>query len=292
MRTYVSEFLKEFQYPKDASEVLLSAYDRITENAEAKDLWEQTIALYETDYNCEYRDIIGNADKVANLLDIHEFTLELLIFICLSKHLKELYIEKGISLDFYRRSMLDLRYKLDECQLVYGIVGTFVAIWYRGFFNLTRFGMGRLQFEVTNLGGTYEKNGISLTPESKVINVHIPRSGEPLTEEACMEAYLLAKEFFKDQIETEPCPFKCDSWLLDPHILEILPKTTNTYRFCKSFDIYSTSVDKGLSNLWRLFDTMEKNPDKLPADTSMRRAFVDYLKKGGKLCTARGVLFV
>ena len=31
--TDLSEFLKEFQYPKDASEVLLSAYDRITENA-------------------------------------------------------------------------------------------------------------------------------------------------------------------------------------------------------------------------------------------------------------------
>lgn len=126
----------------------------------------------------------------------------------------------------------------------------------------------------------------------KVINIHIPRSGEPLTQESCREAYLYAKQFWKDQVSQDPCPFVCHSWLLDPHFEEFLPKNSSTYRFFKSFDIYNSIPDKNRTSLWRLFDTMEQDPDKLPADTSMRRAFIDYLKNGGRLGMGSGVLLV
>lgn len=292
MRTYIEDFLKTYDYPTESAAALLDAYDRILADGEAAKSWATALELYEKDEHCDYDEIIRCADRAADLVGVHEFTTELLIFICMSRHLKTLYIERGIRMDFYERSMADLRYKLDECMLVYGVVGSFVAKWFVGFFNLTRFGMGRLQFEVIPFGKEYEKNGVHLTPESKVINVHIPRSGEPLTEEACREAYLMGKEFFKDEIEGELCPFVCSSWLLDPQFENFLPKTTNTYRFYKSFDIYEFRIDKDRRNLWRLFDTMEQNPDRLPADSSMRRTFIAHLKRGGKLGAGKGVLFV
>ena len=187
--------------------------------------------------------------------------------------------------------MQDLRYKLEECKVVYGVRGSFVPGWFGGFFKLNRFGLGRLQFEVINFNANYEKNGIVLTPESKVLNVHIPRSGEPLTEEACSAAYAQAKEFYKDVVG-DPCPIVCSSWLLNPQHEEFLPKHTNTYKFFKSFDVFTSGIDKDKNNLWRLFDTMEKDVNKLPTNGSLRRAYVEHLKNGGKMGTGRGVLFV
>ncbi|MBQ9760999.1 MAG: DUF5596 domain-containing protein [Clostridia bacterium] len=292
MRAYICDFLEQFNYPQEARECLLSTYDQIMENGETRAMWEGFLAAYEADYLCDLRAVIAGADRVAGLIGINEFTVDLLIFICLSKHLKALYVARGIPMAYYEKSMADLRYKLDECQLVYGVVGSFVADWFRGFFHLTRFGIGRLQFEIIPFNSNYEKNGIALTPTSKVLNVHIPRSGEPLTEEACLASYLAAKEFFKDEIGMDPCPFVCHSWLLDPQFDSFMPRHTNTYRFYKSFDIYEWEIKKDRRDLWRLFDTMEQNPDRLPADSSMRRAFIEHLKRGGRLGAGRGILFV
>jgi hypothetical protein len=57
------------------------------------------------------------------------------------------------------------------------------------------------------------------------------------------------------------------------------------------FDIYRWGVHGGhSSDLWRLFDTKEMNPDRLPIDSSLRRAYVDHLKKGGKTGWGYGVI--
>ena len=292
MRAYITDFMAEYDYPTKARDVLLSTYDKIEASPEARKIWADTLDAYRQNHNCDYEKVLSNADAVSEIIDIHEYITELLIFMCMSKRLRELYAEHNLPLEYYKKSMADLRYKLDECLLVTGISGSFVAGWFCGFFNLTRFGMGRLQFEITPFGAHYEKNGAKLTPETKVINIHIPRSCEPLTEKACLDSYLMAKEFFKNQVTTDPCPFVCHTWMLDPHLEEFLPKHTNTYRFYKSFDIYNTMPDKHRSSLWRFFDTMEQNPDRLPADNSMRRAFVDYLQNGGRLSYGSGILFI
>ena len=292
MQSYICGFLKEYEYDCSSSESLISAYEQITDNSETSVLLEQILQLYSDDYLCDFNVIFSKAEQIAKKIAALDFTVEFLIFICLSKRLSELYTEKGISLKYYKKSMADLKYKLDECLLVYGIVGSFVARWFVSFFRLERFGIGRLQFEVISFGGNYDKNGILLQPDTKVLNIHIPRSKEPLTEEACMASYLEAKAFFSDKVTTDPCPFVCDSYLLYPENEKFLPPTTNTYKFLKSFEILSTRSDKERSNLWRIFDTQEKNIDRLPADTSMRRAFIDYLKNGGKMGAGRGIRFI
>ena len=181
MRRYICDFLEEYDYDRSSSDCLLSTYDRITLNSLSLELLEEILQLYNSNYHCDFDVIFEKAEKISQILEIHEFTVELLLFICLSKHLKELYLEKGIATEYYRKSMADLKYKLDECLLVYGIVGSFVAKWFVGFFKLNRFGIGRLQFEVIPFGTSYNKKGITLTPETKVLNIHIPRSKEPLT---------------------------------------------------------------------------------------------------------------
>ncbi len=291
MRDYISQFFKDFEYDASDATFLLAEYERIDTCEEAREAFLLAVAEYEKDICGDYKEMITLADKAAACTGVHEYTAEFLLFVCLSKHLKEEYATRGIDLEVYHNSLLDLRYKVDECKLVYGIVGSFVADWFKGFFNLTRFAFGRLQFEVIDFNENYEKDGHCLTPESRVINVHIPRSGEPLTEAACAEAYRIAKDFYKDEVG-DPTPFVCHSWLLNPAHDDFLPKHTNTYRFYKSFDVFRVDLDRDRKNLWRLFDTMEKNCDRLPADSSIRRAYIEFLKKGGKMASGYGVFFI
>lgn len=291
MRDYLVDFFHTFDYEDADARHLLSAYDSISAREDTLAVWNEAIKIYENKTHCDFGLIISLAQDVAQRLGMHTYTAELLIFICLSKHLKELYTEQGIDLKIFHNTMLDLKYKLDECKVVKGIVGSFVAFWFDRFFNLERFGLGRLEFEVDSFGRHYEHNGHVLTPESKAINVHIPRTLTHLTPESCDEAFATAKEHFKGQVD-DCCPFICHSWMLYPGNKNILPDDTNVHRFMSRFDIFDSGDCPNHDDLWRIFDTDEKNPDMLPTDTRMRRAYVDHLKNGGVLGWGHGVFFL
>ena len=53
-----------------------------------------------------------------------------------------------------------------------------------------------------------------LTPSTKVINVHIPRTLTPLDKESREDSYRRAAEFFKGELGGAPTVFVCHSWLL------------------------------------------------------------------------------
>lgn len=294
MRDYLIEFLKD--YEEDDAKILLDAYDRVVANEEASTLLNECLEMYEKSVKIDYYDAVLNirAKKMAEATGLHFYTTSLLVFMCFSKHLKELYIENGLNLDVYYNSMRDLKYKLDECKAVKGVVGSFVAWWFPGFFEMTRFGFDRLQFELTEFIQDYEKDGKKLKKGDKVINVHIPRSLTPLTKESCDNAYKMAAEFFKKDITDNPIAFVCHSWLLYPGTLEVFPKKTNTYRFAHEFDVIWATHDKDgeYPDTWRLFDMdYTGNIEDYPENTSMRRAFKDYLRNGGKTGEGYGVFF-
>ena len=260
-------------------------------NDQARAHFEQALAAYGADMNCDYGQIMGKARQAGSAVGVRSYTSELLLFICLSRKLRERYVERGIDLSIWHDSMLDLRYKLDECLAVYGICGSFVAGWFPGFFNLTRFALGRLQFELWDLDRDYQKGEISLAKGTKTINMHIPRSGEPLSPALYEDSFARAKEFYQATFpKNQPAPFVCHSWLLYPDTAKFVPPHLNTYKFLSEFTIMESNHNNG-EDLWRLFDTMEQNPDRLPTDTSLRRAFVAHLKAGGRVGYGFGILF-
>ncbi len=290
MRTYLEEFFKEFDYTAADTDFLLKAADTIIANDDALHLYEQAIGAYNADHNCDYGAMMSWARQAGGIVGVHNFTAELLLFICLSKKLRERYIAFNLPLSIWHDSMLDLKYKLDECRVVYGICGSFVAGWFPGFFNLTRFALGRLQFELTDIPNDFEGNGIKIAKGQKAINMHIPRSGEPLSKESYEHSFALAKQFYKDTFPVDqPAPFVCHSWLLYPDTAKFVPAHLNTYKFLSEFTIMESSHNNG-EDLWRLFDTLEQHPDRLPADTSLRRAFVAHLKNGGRVGWGFGIL--
>ena len=289
MREYLTGFFKEFEYAETDAEYLQNIYDKITADETADRLFDEILSAYQADISMDYQAVLFKRTReISEIPKVHDYTIELIAFICLTKHLKAVYTEKGFDIQIYRDSVLDLKWKLEECKLVKGICGSFVSPWFCGFFDLTRFAFGRLQFEIITTWQDYEKDGIKLEADkSKVINVHIPRTGTPLDKENCDKSYAQAREFFKEQVG-ENCPFVCFSWLLYPENKDILPKHTNTYRFMSEYDIIGSETNYG-EDLWRLFDTEEKNPARLPTDTSMRRCYVEHLKKGGRVGNGFGV---
>jgi len=289
MREYLVEFFREFGYNESDAQVLLSTYDAVAANGEANKLLREALAAYEADYNLNYEiEVYNKAKEITRITGLHAYTVELLVFICMTKQLKALYIEQGIDMQIYRDSVLDLKWKLEECKAVKGVCGSFVAPWFVGFFNLTRFALGRLQFELVTLWFDYEGHGVKIEKDkTRVISVHIPRTNTPIDKESCDKAYAQARTFFKDRFGAD-CPFACYSWLLYPVNKEILAPESNTYRFMAEYEVIKSDDNNG-EDLWRLFDTEEKDPDKLPTDTSMRRRYVEPLKKGGKVGCGLGI---
>ncbi len=293
MRAYLQYFFEEFDYPARDGAELLRTYDAICSNEATRAEWDRLMVVYDADAACDFGELRADVEALAPVLRVHPYTLKLLFFICLSRRTRTYYCERGLSDALWHAAMLDLRYKLEECREVWGICGTFVGTWFDGFFNLKRLALGRLQFEVIDFKRTYEKDGKRLAPDSRVINVHIPRTGAPLDAQSCDDAFALAAAFFEKELGGAPVAFVCHSWLLYGANKQILPARSNVRAFMERFDLLE-SHDYGDDHpdLWRLFDCPYTGDfDRLPYDTSLRRAYVDHLKAGGKSGEGVGVFF-
>ena len=287
MRKYLEKIMQECDYGEDDVSGLLSAYDKL--QSSCTDELSVLISEYDAGYNINYESALSRMKALSEKAEIHEYTGALLLFLCYTKRLREYYKEKGISDGIFLSSVLDLRYKLNECKCVYGIKGSFVAKWFSGFFDLTRFALGRLQFEIVDFGLEYEKGGVKLAPDSKVINVHIPRTGTPLDRESTLESYRLAKEFFAPILGDTPA-FVCSSWLLFPRHREMLKSDSHILAFMDDYELLASGEYANYNEVWRLFDTMyDGDVSHLPDDTSLRRAYVDLISRGEKTGWGKGV---
>ncbi len=292
MKEYLTWFMKACSYSRRDMAFLLASYETLQENTQAASAWQELLDTYEADILCDFGALLSKVRPIAEVLRIHIYTMELLFLLCLSRHTKKMYAEKGLSEELFLHTMLDLRYKLEECREVSGTCGTFVAGWFAGFFHMTRFAFGRLQFEILPFGKTYSRNGKTLTEDSPVINMHIPRTGTPLTPASCDEAFRLAAAFFRPQLGEHPVVFVCHSWLLYPPQREFLPPHSNLIPFMNRFEIIEWKDYEGHPHLWRIFDRMyDGNPEHLPYDTSLRKAYVDRIKQGGKTGEGYGLFF-
>ena len=294
MKTYALSFMTEIGFDDEAIETLSSDLERMLAEPESKAILEKQVALYETDVNRNYGEILSETDKAAEIAGVHKYSAELMIFILFSKHLRALYKERGISDRIWFDSMCDLKWKLWECKAVKGSWGSFVAGWFPGFFNLTRFALGRLQFEIVEFDGEYEKDGKKLKKGDKVVNVHIPRTLTPLDKESRDDAYAQAAEFFREMTDGAPIAFVCSSWLLYPEAEKILPAHSNIRGFMADYDIIRSKVDEegDYHNMWRLFD-MDFTGDfkDYPEDSSLRRAYKKFLLDGNRTGSGYGVFF-
>lgn len=290
MKTYLKEFFEIFTYPEEACTELLRAYEEIARAEECREAFAELLKKYEDDMHCDYPKLLESMTELSEKAGIHEYTGHLLLVICMSEKLREYYKAEGISEEIWFTSMCDLKWKLIECKCVYDIWGSFVAGWFDRFYDLSRFAIGKLQFEIVPFRRNYEKDGLVLTPESTVINVHIPRTGTKLDRESQKKAYNDAAVFFKDRYQLDQVVFVCHSWLLFPRNKEVLSPESNLYGFISDYDVFEQEEYDDYNQVWRLFDkNYEGDVEKLPQDSSFRRAYADWIRKGIKTGWGYGV---
>ena len=290
LKQYLNDFMERFEYLEEDRIAIREAFDVLENSGEGYQEFLRYLKMYDENMNCDFTEMRNRMIETFQKIGLHEYTGLLILFICLSKTLKRYYAEAGYSEEIWFTSMSDLKWKLDECKEVKGVVGTFVPEWYPRFFSLRRFGFGKLQFEIEPFKREYDKNGVSLSPDSRVLNVHIPRTGTKLDRESMNASYKMGAEFYSEKFGLDPIVFVCHSWLLFPRNKEVLSPKSNLYAFISDFDIIEEELYDDYSQVWRLFDVdYDGNVDHLPQNTSFRCAYADWIRKGEKTGCGYGV---
>lgn len=279
-----SDLMQKLSFPEAAQKVLLSALEAL-DCAE----FRCVLAQYDETEHCDYPQMLEQVHSLCQSRGIGEYCGNMALFLSLAPRLRERYAQRGIPEEIFYDSLADLRYKLEECRLVKGQIGTFVPNWYTGFFNLTRFALGRLQFELKSLKKDCVLEGIPFSADSAAINIHIPRTGTRLDHALVLDAYARAAEFFRSAFPDGNILFTCHSWMLYPWIETVLAPGSNMAAFFRDFTIIDAGDHPDYRDAWRLFDCpYAGDPDKLPADSSLRRAFIRRIREGKPLGWGRG----
>ena len=297
MKEFLYSLFEEHNYPAEARTSLIADYERLMTCDSCREVFDKYLSEYErTDRTC-FGEFIVVAAKAGNEVEMDGRVTQFICFLCAGKHLREMYEKRGLPLNVYHDTMRDLRYKLMECYKMHGVWGSFVASWFYGAFVLERFEIGRLQYEFANhfaTEGNLTVCGIELTPETPILNLHIPSSG-PLTQEAVDDslsrAYKFMEKYYPQYIRDGKMVIECGSWLLYPRHREFLPEGSNILRFMDNFDIVHSYEDDGFGDCWRIFNVnWEHDASLLPRNSSLQRAYADWLAAGNRAGEGHGVI--
>ncbi len=291
--TELTQFLEKTGIPKEQASRLTGLWERLTDEELT------SLKIMAEDF---YRRLPGGlSDYMPALADMARRTqatgylVQFLFYVRCSPLLLRDYRLRGIGEDVFWDTMQDFRAKLEECVRCGRAAGGFAdgSDWFTGFFAMTRFALGRLQFELAPFRyGKFERAGQRIFRGEQALNLHIPSCGGRLTREVRLDAYRRAKRFFADSFPAGPVPFVCDSWLLFPAHREFLPEGSNILDFMDDFTIIDSFETEGFEEGWRLFyDKAGLPPDQLPRDTSLRRAYADWLAAGRRTGSGYGVFF-
>lgn len=119
------------------------------------------------------------------------------------------------------------------------------------------------------------KGDISLT-------MHIP-SGGGLTLDACKDAFVQARDFFRKYFPNNPPKaIVCSSWIFNPQLTEILGYDAHLPQFQRELYMMPTPTNS-TDGLWFIYLRTGK-PDAAtwPQETSLQRKVMNYIKEGGE----------
>lgn len=285
--------MEKHNYPDDAKEIIIRTEEKILASEKANKIYD---SMYR-DYWIKKKNFDRFRDKVdalAEEIGEHKYTIHLVLLLNCTKPLLAEYKKKGISEDVYWNTILDLYSKGYECKENYGFWGTFVETWFMGFYNMTRFGLGRFQYEAQcEFGETYYNEfGVELFEDEPIIGMHIPSHQGPITYEYRLDSYKKAAEFFKAKFPKGKMIVECNSWLLYPDNLNIFNENSNVSDFLRDWEPLDIRRTYDFGDAWRVFGVeQEKRPlDKLTGTSGMQKAYMNWFAQGKKPGTAYCIL--
>lgn len=125
-----------------------------------------------------------------------------------------------------------------------------------------------------------------------VVSLHIPAGGG-LTPEAVDDAIRQIKEFIPAYFpDYTYVAFDCDSWLLDPQLIDILGESTNIVKYCKRFrPITRESKAKAVYNFVFFKLNVDFDVKDLPENTYLERKLKKHFLNGGAIYETYGYFF-
>ena len=292
---YIRSFMERYDYPELAVTTFTAVEDELDANPAFAEKFDALVAEY-SKTDCPDRGAILRAvDALAEEREISPYTLQFVLLMNASEALREHYAEQGVDESVFWDSMDDLRCKLIECINCKEVAGTFVGGWFGGFYDMRMFKYGRFEYHLTEFNPDVcytTKCGIRIKRGDTLVNMHIPSTGVPLTDEVRLDSYKRAYRAFKKYFPGDsPVIFVCGSWLLYPKHVDFLPASSNILKFLSDFEIVCWEDREYFGDAWRVFDKYaDLPPEELPRNTSLRRAFADRLSAGEPTGSGYGVI--
>ncbi|MBE6569270.1 MAG: hypothetical protein E7658_03510 [Ruminococcaceae bacterium] len=228
--------------------------------------------------------------EIARSVGLEEYFGTLALTLLLTQKSHEIFMEKEISERVFIDSMKNIRVWTET--YVDGRDDRFGMQEYDYVHHNLRAGIlrhGRLEFQHAKFeNDDYEIAGHIIKKGSPVIFTHIPADG-PFPPEAVEESFRLAYQYYKLADYT---PFVTHSWLIHPAVKQFCKPESNMVKFAECFHYLHHADQEEWWDLWRVFGhgASVKYLDLLPERTSLQRSLKAYLKNGGKLGEAYGVL--
>ncbi len=165
------------------------------------------------------------------------------------RRILELFVPEEAAYD----TLSDIRIWQEHYQRKSRKTGLIEYGWLLGSLKGRIYRLGRLQFEED--------------VQKRMLHIHIPE-GERLNKEACEAAFALAGALFPEYAEAD-----CLSWLLSPHILELLPEKSGIRDFQRLFTVREIRYDFAQASQ-RVLESGQRG-DK---ESSLQKKLREYLR--------------
>ncbi|WP_108252810.1 acyltransferase domain-containing protein [Planctomonas deserti] len=209
-------------------------------------------------------------------------------FLLFTPTLVEWHRARGIPEDVTRDTLADVGRHVAISRRVTGEFGLQTWRWLTHHLTARIFALGRLQFALQRTkvayAGAFEEG-------DWVLALHIPESG-PLRPDLVDESLSLASGFFAEHFPDKPVTVAtCDSWMLDPYLVERMPAETNVGSFIRRFTPLGVTKDAPAEALYFVFRTRDlSRVPELPRETSLQRAVLERADRGETWQLAWGYL--
>lgn len=192
-------------------------------------------------------------------------------------HTRALYREKGIPEDIFWATAGFLPRFVNAHAALHGAPAFAWGWWFWRQLSLREFRIGALEYEMTEQGG------------KPAVSLHIP-AGADLSATSLRASLRGAREFFAAFFPAfAGAEMVCSSWMLSPALPALLPPSSNVLAFGRLFTVTKWDEESSACLDW-IFPRRDMPLEALAEDTSLQRAAKAFLRGGGKIGWADGVL--
>lgn len=237
--------------------------------------------------NEQFQHLLKTSEEYGKQVGEHEFRTQLVFAYYCFALLEEKYKKANVEQSVYENTVQDFKFRVYECQEVYGFTGIFVAWWYLIFCNLSLHKLGELEFEKTVADFDYEKKGVCVKKGDSIIALHIPPKFK-MNRQTVTTAIKASYDFYGFSGKVA---YQCSSWLLYPEFEDVFVKGGNVSEFRTFFDVISKVDNEEFEDCWRVFKVGKiESLEGLPTQTRLQRNMLAHLKNGKKTGDGFGVL--